>query len=39
MPQHWVACHQVEGFDAAPLAKPSLDHKRQFHATTIGGEA
>jgi len=26
--RHWVACHQMEGYDRAPESKPRVDHKR-----------
>ena len=28
-PEHWAACHQLEGYDAAPAPYPRLAHKRQ----------
>jgi oligopeptide/dipeptide ABC transporter ATP-binding protein len=27
-PQHWAACHQIEGYDSKPATEPNLVHKR-----------
>jgi hypothetical protein len=27
-PQHWAACHQIEGYDASPVTEPTLTHHR-----------
>ena len=32
MPNHWAACHQTEGYETAPLTRPSLNHKRSVVA-------
>jgi oligopeptide/dipeptide ABC transporter ATP-binding protein len=34
-PGHWAACHQLEGYDAAPAPKPTLEHKRQAVAESV----
>jgi len=31
---HWVACHQIPGYDAAPATIPQLAHKRQVTGRT-----
>ncbi len=28
LPSHWVACHQVEGYDKASVTRPDINHKR-----------
>jgi peptide/nickel transport system ATP-binding protein/oligopeptide transport system ATP-binding protein len=28
-PEHWAACHQIAGYDAAPSPLPVLDHQRE----------
>jgi hypothetical protein len=28
-PDHWAACHQIEGYDTAPAPEPRLAHKRE----------
>src|SRR5205085_6278404 len=27
-PQHWAACHQIQGYDQSPVTEPVLSHKR-----------
>ena len=35
MPQHWAACHQVEGYDKAAITRPSINHKRSAIAEEL----
>jgi oligopeptide/dipeptide ABC transporter ATP-binding protein len=36
-PQHWAACHQIPGYDSAPVTIARLSHKREVvpHATEV----
>src|SRR5690606_31767836 len=27
--RHWAACHYTEGFEAAPITRPQIEHQRQ----------
>ena len=36
-PAHWAACHQVDGYDAAPLTRPTLPHKRMVMTQVADG--
>jgi oligopeptide/dipeptide ABC transporter ATP-binding protein len=38
-PDHWAACHQLDGYDAAPAPHPKLDHKRQSVTEAVVVEA
>jgi oligopeptide/dipeptide ABC transporter ATP-binding protein len=38
-PSHWAACHQVDGWDAAPRTRPTLAHKRSVTAEIEPGSA
>jgi oligopeptide/dipeptide ABC transporter ATP-binding protein len=36
-PKHWAACHQIEGYDSAPVTEPTLTHHRTVvpHVTDL----
>jgi oligopeptide/dipeptide ABC transporter ATP-binding protein len=35
-PRHWAACHQLEGYEAAPVTRPDIEHKRTVTAGVEG---
>ncbi|HVT88026.1 MAG TPA: ABC transporter ATP-binding protein [Tepidisphaeraceae bacterium] len=35
-PAHWVACHQLEGYETAKPSEPRLDHKRTVNPESVG---
>lgn len=36
VPNHWAACHLIEGFEDKPVTRPNLEHKREVVAETVG---
>jgi hypothetical protein len=36
---HWAACHQLDGYDAAPAPEPQLSHKRERITEAVEVEA
>ena len=38
-PQHWAACHLIEGFDRSPVTTPRLEHRREVVPDVIDGGA
>jgi oligopeptide/dipeptide ABC transporter ATP-binding protein len=37
VPQHWVSCHQVQGYDAGKSSRPGIEHKREVTADPVAG--
>src|SRR5436190_15366904 len=37
--QHWAACHQIPGYDSAPVTLTSLMHKREVIANVIESDS
>ena len=35
---HWAGCHQIPGYDAAPVTMANLTHKRQVVAKAIDSD-
>jgi len=38
-PKHWAACHQIDGYDAAPVTEPTLAHHRTIVPRVVTGAA
>jgi hypothetical protein len=36
---HWAACHQIPGYDSAPVTMANLTHKREVNANVIESDS